>query len=338
MKQMVIMKNGGVEVFKMIERNDPIPGEEQIRIRVRASGVNFADIMARKGLYPDAPPKPCVVGYEVSGIVDMVGPNVSDDFMGREILAVTKFGGYSDVVVAPVTQIFTKPERLSFEEAAAIPVNYLTAFQLLVVMGGLSKSESILIHNAGGGVGLAALEIARHIGATTIGTASAVKHDLLRSRGLEHAIDYRNSDWFEELMKITQHKGVELIIDPIGGENWKKNFKALRSTGRLGVFGISNVSRAGTIDYIKLLMTLARKPKFDPIGLMNRNKGIFGVNMGHLWHEVEKIRHWMNQILVGVNEGWINPHIDIRFSLDDVAQAHAYLEERKNIGKVILIP
>ncbi|MBN1153583.1 zinc-binding dehydrogenase [candidate division KSB1 bacterium] len=338
MKQMYIMKNGGVDVLRLIAADDPLPAAGEVRIRVRASGVNFADIMARMGLYPDAPPKPCVVGYEVSGTIDSVGSGVTERLVGEEVLAVTKFGGYSDVVVVSERQTFVKPKRLSFEQAAAIPVNYLTAYQLLVVMGGLQNGETILIHNAGGGVGLAALEIARHIGARTIGTSSTRKHEFLKSKGLDHALAYQDGDWYQRLMEITDNKGVELIVDPIGGENWRLNYKALRSTGRLGVFGISNVSQSGKINYCRLLMTLLRKPKFDPIHLMNRNRGVFGVNMGHLWHEVDKIREWMRQLLDGVEDGWINPHIDSTFPLQEVASAHLYLEQRKNMGKVLLIP
>jgi len=338
MKQMFMMKKGSGDVFQLKESTDPSPGEGQVRIRVKASGVNFADIMARQGLYPDAPPKPCVVGYEVAGVIDEVGTGVSKDMKGADVLAVTKFGGYSDVVIVSEKQVFHKPTRLSFEEAAGIPVNYLTAYQLVVAMGGLTNDEAVLIHNAGGGVGLAALEIARHIGATTYGTASARKHEFLESKGLDYAIDYQKKDWYKELMKVTDGKGVDLILDPIGGDNWRKNYKALRSTGRLGVFGISNVTNAGKVNYFKLAKTLVRMPRFDPIKLMNWNKGVFGVNMGHLWHEVDKIRNWMLHILAGVEDGWIHPHIDTTYPLHEVARAHEYLEARKNIGKVILIP
>ena len=141
--------------------------------------------------------------------------------------------------------MFPKPDSLSFEQAAAVPVNYLTAWALLVVMGGLRKSESVLIHNAGGGVGLAALDIAKHIGATTYGTASPGKHEFLRQRGLDHPIDYRNQDWLPALKQMTNGLGVELIVDPIGGGHWKKSYRGLRTTGRLGMFGVSTASANG---------------------------------------------------------------------------------------------
>ena len=338
MKQIVITKNGGPNVLKLQEKPDPVPKDEEVKIRVKAAGINFADILARKGLYPDAPPKPCVVGYEISGIVESVGAQVENDMIGKPVLALTRFGGYSDVVTVPVYQVLEKPGTLSFEQAAVLPVNYLTAYQLLVVMGSLRKGESILIHNAGGGVGLAALDIAKKIGAITFGTASAKKHDFLKQRGLEYAIDYQTRDWSQVLNQLTDGKGVELIIDPLGGKNLKKSYKALRRTGRLGMFGISTASKSQSGGKLQLIKVVLQTSKFSPIRLMNANKGIFGVNMGHLWHEGPKIRDWLEAILEGVEQGWIHPHIDKKFPFEQAAEAHTYIEQRKNIGKVVLVP
>src|SRR6266705_4701014 len=172
MRQIVTTRNGGVDVLRVEEKSDPIPKSGEVVIRVRAAGLNFADILARQGLYPDGPPKPCVMGYEVSGIVESVGEDVDQNLIGRAVIAMTRFGGQAELVAVPVTQVFAKPDELTFEQAAAIPVNYLTAWALLVTMGGLKPDEAVLIHNAGGGVGLAALDIAKHIGAKTFGTAS----------------------------------------------------------------------------------------------------------------------------------------------------------------------
>src|SRR5205807_8646110 len=188
MRAVVTTRNGDVGALKVEERPDPVPSKGQVLIRVKASGLNFADILARQGLYPDGPPKPCVMGYEVSGTVEAVGDGTDQTLIGNSVIAMTRFGGQAELVVAPITQILEKPETLSFEQGAAIPTNYLTAWALLVAMGGLKKDEAVLIHNAGGGVGLAALDIAKHIGATTYGTASAAKHEFLKARGLDHAI------------------------------------------------------------------------------------------------------------------------------------------------------
>src|SRR5215813_13858274 len=233
MRAIVTTGNGDVRVMKVEERPDPTPARGEVLVRVKAAGLNFADILARQGLYPDGPPKPCVMGYEVSGVVESAGKDVNSSLVGKSVVAMTRFGGQSDLVVVKAAQMFEKPEKLTFEQAAAIPVNYLTAYALLVVMGSLHAGESVLIHNAGGGVGLAALDIAKKVGAVSYGTASSGKHQFLKERGLDHPIDYRKQDWQPQLMQLTNGRGVDLIIDPLGGANFKKSYNALRHTGRL---------------------------------------------------------------------------------------------------------
>jgi NADPH:quinone reductase-like Zn-dependent oxidoreductase len=338
MRQIVTTRNGGVEVLKVQEAPDPKPGKGEVVVQVKAAGLNFADILARQGLYPDGPKKPCVMGYEVAGVVEAVGEGVPSDLVGKPVVAMTRFGGQSEKVVVGMNQLFEKPESLSFEQAAAVPVNYLTAHALLVVMGGLRKGEAVLIHNAGGGVGLAALDIAKHVGATTVGTASPGKHEFLRARGLDHAIDYRNQDWLAILKELTSGRGVELVIDPIGGSHWKKSYAALRTTGRLGMFGVSTASANGLKGKLKLIKAAAQMPRFHPLGLLNKNRGVFGLNLGHMWHESEKVAEWVQAIMAGVTEGWIRPHVDKAFPFAQAGDAHSYMESRKNIGKVVLVP
>lgn len=337
MKQVAYLKYGSTENFSLQEKSDEIPTEGFVRIRVRASGVNFADILARKGLYPAAPPLPAVVGYEVSGIIDAIGEGISEEWLGKAVLALCKFGGYADTVYVPLAQVFLKPEKLSFEQAAALPVNYLTAWQLLVVMGSLSKEETLLIHNAGGGVGLAALQITQKIGARVIGTASENKHDFLKLQGIAHCVDYRKDNWADQVLKITQNKGVELIIDPLGAKSWKKSYQLLRPTGRLGMYGISEVSSKKGWRFFRLISEVLSMPKFKPLGLLDGNKATFGVNLANLWDESEKVKNWMNAILEGVELGWVNPIVDATFPLEKVGEAHTYIENRKNKGKVILV-
>ncbi|MDX6403784.1 MAG: synaptic vesicle rane protein [Blastocatellia bacterium] len=338
MRAIVTTRNGNVDVLKVETRPDPVPGLGEIQVRVKAAGLNFADILARQGLYPDAPPKPCVLGYEVAGTVEAVGEGVPPSSIGKPVIALTRFGGQAELVVVPVGQVFEKPQQLSFEQGAAIPVNYLTAWALLVAMGGLKKDEAVLIHNAGGGVGLAALDIAKHIGATTFGTASTAKHEFLKQRGLDHAIDYRKQDWLPVLMDLTNNRGVELVIDPLGGSSWKKSYRALRATGRMGVFGMSTASASGIRGKLRALKAVMQTPRFNPLGLMSRNKGVFGLNLGHLWGEGDKVASWMSEILRGIDEDWIRPHVDRAFPFDQIAEAHRYIEARKNIGKVVLLP
>jgi len=336
MLQTVIVGHGGPEKLRMREGADPVPGPGEARIRVRASGINFADILAREGLYPDAPRPPVVVGYEVSGTVDAVGSGVDAALVGTEVIGLTRFGGYADVVSVPVRQVFAKPSGLSHEDGAALPVAYLTAWQLLVVMGSLKAEETVLIHNAGGGVGLAAIDIARHVGATIYGTASSAKHPYLLERGVHEVIDYRATDWAKEVDRLTGGRGVALVTDPLGGTHWKKSYRALRSTGRLGMFGVSTATSSRLAGPLRLGRTAVGMPFFHPVPLMNANKAVFGVNLGHMWGEAEMTAGWMQTLLDGVEEGWVRPHVDRTFPLAEVAAAHTYIEERRNIGKVVL--
>lgn len=338
MKQAVIIGVGGPERLTLREAPDPTPRGSEVRIRTLACGVNFADVLARKGLYPDVSRFPAVVGYEVAGVVDAIGPDADPRWDGRDVVALTHFGGYADTVCVPQQQVFDKPARLSHEQAAAVPVNYLAAWQLLVVMGSLSADETVLIHNAGGGVGLAAVDIGRHIGARMIGTASARKHEFLRGRGVHETIDYTTQDWVAETKALTGGRGVELVVDPFGGRHWKQSYGVLRSTGRLGMFSVSGAVSSRLPGKLGLLALVARQPLFNPIPLMNRNLGVFGVNVGHLFSETDKVRGWVDALLQGVEDGWVRPHVDRTFPLVSAGEAHAYLEARRNTGKVVLVP
>ncbi len=338
MRQIVTTANGGVDVLRVEEAPDPTPGPGEVVVDVKAAGLNFADILARQGLYPDGPKKPCVMGYEVAGIIQEIGEGIDPNYVGVPVVAMTRFGGQSEKVVVRDKQLFEKPVALSFEQAAAIPVNYLTAYALIVAMGGLRANESILIHNAGGGVGLAAIDIAKHIGATTYGTASPGKHEFLRERGLDHPIDYRNQDWLPALKKLTGGRGVELVLDPIGGAHWKKSYAALRTTGRMGMFGVSAASATGLAGKLKLVKAALQMPRFHPLDLLNKNRGVFGLNLGHMWHEPDKVAEWVQEIVRGIHEGWVRPHVDKVFPFAQAGDAHTYMEQRKNIGKVVLVP
>jgi NADPH:quinone reductase-like Zn-dependent oxidoreductase len=340
MRQIWITKPGRPETLVVKEAPDPEPQAGEVRIRVEASGVNFADIMGRMGLYPDCPPIPVVVGYEVAGSVDAVGLGADPGWVGRDVFAVTRFGGYSDVVCVPENQVFVRPSGMSPHEGAALPVNYLTAWQLVVVMGGLKLGETMLVHSAGGGVGIAATQISKHIGAKVIGTASASKHDQLKAFGADHLIDYRREDFELRTREITEGRGVELVIDAVGGESFRKSFRLLAPTGRLGMFGVSAAANAKQRDLLNIVKTLASTSwlLFTPMALLNANKGVFGVNLGRMWGEIDRMRGWMDELLELWSKGVIQPKIDRVFSYDEAPLAHHYIQDRRNVGKVLLKP
>ena len=203
MKAVVLTGTGGPEVLQVQERPDPVAAPGQVRIAVKAAGINFADTMARVGLYPDAPKPPCVLGYEVAGEVESVGDGVTEWKVGDRVMAGTRFGGQAEMVAVDAEQVLAMPERLSFEQAAAFPVNYATAYAALILMGGLREGDRALIHAAAGGVGISATQIAKREGAEIFGTSSPSKHDAIRAQGVAHAIDYRSQDFEAEVMRIT---------------------------------------------------------------------------------------------------------------------------------------
>jgi NADPH:quinone reductase-like Zn-dependent oxidoreductase len=339
MRQIWIPKAGPPEVLELREAPDPLPAPGELRVRVEASGVNFADVMGRLGTYPDLPPMPVVPGYEVAGRVDAVGDGVETDWIGRDVLAFTRFGGYSDVVCAPEIQVHARPAGMTAAEGAALPVNYLTAWQLMVVMGSLKSGEWVLVHSAGGGVGIAAIQIAKRIGARVIGTASAGKHDLLKSMGVEACIDYRNEDFEARVAEITTGRGVELALDAVGGASFGKSYRSLAATGRLGMFGMSAAAPGKTRSLVAGLKALFRtRWIYTPMALMNANKAVFGVNLGHLWDEGDRVRAWFEELLRGYEDGSLRPVVSETFPFERAAEAHHYIQDRKNLGKVLLTP
>jgi NADPH:quinone reductase-like Zn-dependent oxidoreductase len=336
MRQVVIPRYGAPEVLETREAPDPSPGDDEIRIRVRAAGINFADILARLGLYPDAPKPPMVVGYEVAGHVDLVGRNVVSFAEGERVLALTRFGGYADTVVVPAAQAFHCPDDLSDAEAAAVPVNYLTASIALYKMAALAPGETVLVHNAGGGVGIAATQLARLRRATVIGTASAFKHDALRSFGVDHAIDYRHGNVAEEIRKLTRGRGVDVILDPIGGRSFTDSYRMLAPLGRLVIFGLSAAATGEKRNVWRALQAWATTPRFNPLSLINRNRGVFGLNVGHLWEERRQLAATMEMLISELRAGRITPVVARTFPLDRAADAHRFIQSRGNIGKVVL--
>jgi len=339
MRQVWITRVGPPEVLELREAPDPSPRAGEVRIRVKASGINFADIMARLGLYPDAPKLPAVVGYEVAGDINAVGAGVSRS-VGEKVLAITRFGGYSDVVCVAAEQAIPLPTGMSYEEGAALPVNYLTAYVMLLQMGSLKHGERVLVHSAAGGVGLAAIDLCAIHGAEVFGTASASKHALLRERGVRHTIDYLHQDYEAEVKRLTGGRGVHIVLDAMGGQHWKKGYRCLAPTGRLVMFGLSNAVTGKSRSLLSLVKTLLRTPlfSFSPPKLINDNKALIGVNLGHLWSESEMLLGWLQRILDWYRDGKVRPTVGARFPFTEAAAAHHYIQDRKNIGKVVLVP
>ena len=215
MKAVVLTRTGGPDVLEVQEWPDPAVGAGEVRITVRAAGLNFADTMARVGFYPAAPKTPCVLGYEVAGEIDTIGAGVSGFVIGQRVMAGTRFGGQAELATAQARDVLPMPDNLSFEEGAAFCVSYATAYAALIIMGGLRAESRVLIHSAAGGVGTAATQIARNAGAEIFGTASASKHRAIQAQGVHHPIDYRSQDFKAEVRRLTDGEGVDIVMDAV---------------------------------------------------------------------------------------------------------------------------
>jgi NADPH:quinone reductase-like Zn-dependent oxidoreductase len=284
-----------------------------------------------------------VVGYEVAGEVESVGDGVESVKPGDRVLAGTRFNGQAELVAVRENMVYKLPEQLSFEEGAAFPVNYATAQAGLVVMGGLKKGERILIHAAAGGVGIAATQIAKRLGAEVYGTASASKHDAIREQGVDHAIDYRSQDFADEVRRLTRDEGIDVAFDALGPSSFRKDYQLLRPGGRLIMYGASEVQTGETRSVAAALRTLSKSPFssmpwWKGLGVMNENKGVFGLNMLSWWDTEGSLDRVIEPLISGLQGGELKPVVAAAFSFDRAPDAHRFIAERRNVGKVVLVP
>ena len=332
MRAVVITKHGPPSVLAVEERPDPELGPGEVRIDVAASGINFADVLARIGLYPDSPKTPCVVGYEVAGTILELGDGVNGLTPGQRVLASTKFGGYASQVVVPAVDVVPLPERLTFEQGAAIPVAYGTAWAALIGYGSLQPGERVLIHSAGGGVGIAATQIAKHAGAEVYGTASPAKHARIIELGVDHALDYTASGWEQGLPQF------DVILDAIGGASFRRSYSQLRAGGRLVALGASAVMSGQRRNLVTAARTVLRMPRFNMLKQMSESKAVIGLNMLTLWNDRHTLEPWIKPLRTLLDEGVIEPVVAAAFSFEEAGAGHTMITERRNLGKVLLTP
>lgn len=336
MRAIVITRYGGPEVLQVQERPTPEPMAGEVQIAVKASGINFADLMARMGLYPEAPKPPSVVGYEVAGVVSAVGLGVTRLKVGDRVLAPTTFGGYADTVVVRQMNAVPLPDGLGFAEAAAIPVNYMTAYHCLHHVGSLKAGENVFIQSAAGGVGLAAIDLVLAAGARPIGLASESKHDFLRERGCVDLVG-RNENLFEGIKHLTDKKGIDIFLDSEGGPGLQTSYNMLRAGGRLVTFGASSLVTDSRRDLVGTLLKLLITPRFKPMDLMKENRAVAGVNMKTLAeHAPDVVASHLKTLMGMYAEGKLRPYVDRAFPPEEAGAAHQYIHDRKSKGKVVI--
>jgi len=337
MKQIVTARRGGPEVLEVREAMTPEPGVGEVRIDVALAGVNFADVMVRLGLYPDAPSLPAVLGYEVSGTIGAVGGGVPASRVGERVTAICQFGGYSEQVCVPATQAFPLPDGVGLEAAAALPVNYLTSFIMLRVLCHVNPGERVLVHSAAGGVGHAARQLVRLAGGEVVASASPAKHELLRREGCLAVFDSRQEHFAGLVRAATDGRGCDVVLEPRHGRWIMESYRSLNKGGRLILHGFSSAAEGGG-GTLGALRTLVRVPwlQLNPLRLMNDNRAVAGVNLGRLWDQLDRLDGWMRQLLGWLAAGDLEPRIDRVYPCDEAGAAHSRLQQRANVGKVLL--
>ena len=329
-KRIIITKFGGSEVMKLVEESSlPEPKSGEVRIKVSKTSANFTDIMIRKGKYPDVKDKPPFsLGYDMVGVVDKLGKGVEDLRVGDRVADMTVIGAYSEYICLPAEKLTKLPEGVDESEAVTLILSYMTAYQMLHRIAKISKGQSILVHGAGGAVGVAMLQLGKQFNLKVFGTASKSKHDLVKKYG-GIPIDYRNED-FEKRIQEQTDGGVDAVFDPIGGKHFKKSFKSLKPGGKLVAFGFYNavMGKGGNIplDFMRILfwniLPNGRKASFYSIGgLRKKHPEWFKEDLQSLFKLLEK------------ND--IKPEISNHFTLDRAIEVHEKIEKAEIKGKII---
>jgi NADPH:quinone reductase-like Zn-dependent oxidoreductase len=337
MKAVVALRFGGPDVLRMQEMPLPCPDPGEILVRVRSIGLNFADLFARMGVYPLTPPPPFIPGLEFSGDVVAVGPAVVT-FRGRErVMGYSRHGSHAEYLKVRAPLAVTMPASMSYEEGAAFVATSITAYHGLIRLANLRKGERVLIHAAAGGVGLAAIQIARHCGATVFATAGSEEKLAVASKwGADHLINYRTTDFADAVRSLTGGKGVDVIMDSVGGEVFRKGWSLLADMGRYVLFGVASVVGSGALSRVKAAASFAQMRPIFPPSLISQNKGLFAFNLGTLSDADSYLAEAAEEVLSLYNRGALKPVVGRIFPFDQVADAHSFLQTRQSVGKVVI--
>ncbi len=335
MKKVIYPKVGGVDSIEILDVEEPQASEGEVVVRIHRAGINFADLMMRQGLYGSNPDFPFTPGYEASGVIISLGKGVKGLELGDRVLAMTGFGGYSEKVSIPSSRVFKLPDSVTFDQAAAIPVTYGTAYHMLFHLGRISPGDSVLIHHAAGGVGTAVAQLCKVAGASVvIGTASAPKKEFVESIGVKF-VDKETEDFVKICKDMTGGKGVHHAIDPVGGKNLMRSYKATRRGGKVYFFGASSAVKGDKRSIISAFRMWLNTPKFNPIKMMSSNKAIFGVHMG-LLDDNSIFEGHLSALSKMLEDNEIDPIIDSIWRFERVSEAQMHMHDRKNRGKILL--
>ncbi|MBI4428009.1 MAG: zinc-binding dehydrogenase [Ignavibacteriales bacterium] len=337
MKAAFVTRFGPPETLQLRDVAKPSPAEGQILIAVKAIGLNFADVMSRLGVYPGVPKPPFIAGLEFSGVVEHVGKNVTSFKRGDRVLAFTRQGAYAEYVCVDANHAQPVPKKMSFEVAAALGVTYLTAYHGLITLAKIQKGERLLLHAAAGGVGTAAIQIARHLGVEIFGTASsAQKLDVAHQQGMHHGFNYQTEDFERGIRQRTQGKGIDVVMDSVGGMVFRKSWRLLAPMGRYVLYGFAAVTGRRGINRLRAIKEIVSTPLIYPPNIVSKNLGLFGFNLYFLFDEVEYFRKASRQLMKWYDQAIIKPVVGARYTFDRIAEAQELLQSRKSYGKIVV--
>ena len=343
MRRIVIHAAGGYDRLKLERGPVPEAGAGQVRVDVRAIGVNFADCVVRMGLYASAKEYvgwPITPGFEVAGVVGAVGAGVTDLAVGAEVFAVTRFGGYSSHVVVDRALVFPRPARLGFEQAAAMPAVYMTAWYALHELVHPRRGQRVLIHSAAGGVGGALIQLAKLAGCEVVGVVGkASKVAAARALGADHVIDKSSQALWREAERLAP-EGYDVVLDANGVSTLGQSYAHLRRAGKLVVYGFHSMlpKQGGKPNWPKLALDYVRTPRFSPLAMTNESRSVLAFNLSYLFDRVDLLQEAMTQLAGWFDSGALVAPPVKTYPLADVARAHADLESGTTIGKLVLIP
>ena len=338
MKAAVLVSTGSPDkAYEIQERPMPVPQAHEAVIQVEAFGLNFADVMARRGLYPDAPPIPAVLGYDVVGRIHALGSEVGHLQIGQRVVALTRFGGYAEYAATDARGIAPIPENTPNGEAVALATQYGTAWFCARGVTNLHEGEHVLIQAAAGGVGTALVQLAKHQGCIVYGTASTHKQDYLREMGVDFPIDYRSNDFYTAVKKIRGDKGLDAVFDSLGGKYLKNGYKLLGSGGRLVSYGAADMATGGRKSIFRMLRVAMGFGIYSPINYVNTSRSMLGVNMLRIADDrPEALQRTLAGVVDFYEKGIFQPKVGGTFKVEQLAEAHEYLESRKSIGKIVV--
>jgi NADPH:quinone reductase-like Zn-dependent oxidoreductase len=338
MQAIVLVRYGAADrAFELRELPTPAPGPGQVRIAVEAFGLNYADVSARQGTYQDAPPIPCVIGYEVVGRVEALGPDVSEPAVGTRVTALTRFGGYATHAVTDARAVVPIPDGMDGGVAAALPTQYGTAYYCAEEMVRLHAGDHVLVHAAAGGVGTALVQLCKRRGCVVYGTAgSEDKLAYLRGLGVDHPINYRTADFAAEVRRLRGGDGLDVIFDSLGGTAVRKGLQLLAAGGRMVCFGAA-ARKTGRVQWLHDIPFALSFGFPHPIPFMMNSKALIGVNMLRLSDQRPlALKRCLDAVVRLALNGEVQPTVGGRFAATDIAKAHAFLEGRGSIGKVVV--